>query len=54
MVKVQSIQLKDFMNVHEMVEYHRYYWNLKVTPEEIEKHHFQIERSPESLINQNF
>ena len=28
--------------------------NLKVTPEEIEKHHFQIERSPESLINQKF
>lgn len=28
--------------------------NLKVTPEEIEKNHFQIERSPESLINQKF
>lgn len=28
--------------------------NLKITPEEIEKHHFQIERSPESLINQKF
>lgn len=28
--------------------------NLKVTPEEIEKHHFQIEQSPESLINQKF
>ena len=25
--------------------------NLKVTPEEIEKHHFQIERDPESLVN---
>ena len=25
--------------------------NLKVTPEDIKKHHFQIERDPESLIN---
>ena len=28
--------------------------NLKVTPEEIEKHHFQIERDPESLVNKKF
>lgn len=28
--------------------------NLKVTPEEIEKHHFQIERDPESLVNKRF
>lgn len=28
--------------------------NLKVTPEEIEKHHFQIESDPESLVNKKF
>ena len=28
--------------------------NLKVTPEEIKKHHFQIERDPESLVNKKF
>ena len=28
--------------------------NLKVTSEEIEKHHFQIERDPESLVNKKF
>lgn len=28
--------------------------NLKVTPEEIAKHHFQIERDPESLVNKKF